>query len=316
MPFVHVQPIDCPGVHVLDPSGPPHPANALESTTINVSEQRRIDRTIARVYSRRRERRSAVGLADGSSKTARTGNKSRWPRASTSHESDRVSHLHGRGDSLHDALTVGRCNQLHEPIERVRIGGMGKLSPRAGTLRNQTAYDRKMKVVVLGVTLSIAAISFVSGCDIPENPETRPESTSVGRAPPAKSAPSTLGSSRDVARHMTKDSGVHRIPSPDDAPKRARTDPFKSQIGNVVDVTAFYSEWMRSNKWTFDARNSTMDPVKGVSKSLGFTTAQIWCKRTSPITTVSILVGSGDATDHGNSVQIYIQNLQHEDSCP
>jgi len=69
-------------------------------------------------------------------------------------------------------------------------------------------------------------------------------------------------------------------------------------------------------RWTFDAKHSTMDPREGVAQSLGFTTSQIWCKPTKPITTVAITIGSGDRIDRGESAQIFITKLDDEESCP
>ncbi len=61
---------------------------------------------------------------------------------------------------------------------------------------------------------------------------------------------------------------------------------------------------------------SVMDPDQGVTKSLGYTTDQVWCRPGPPIITVSILVGSGDKQDHGKQAQIFIINSPGEDSCP
>lgn len=113
---------------------------------------------------------------------------------------------------------------------------------------------------------------------------------------------------------MTRVSDVHGIPKPADG--KEVNGATKTKVGSVTEITAFYREWMTARGWTLDTKNSIMDPNEGVKKSHGFTTIQVWCKRTKPITTVSIITGSGDQTDHGKAAEIFILNLPNEDSCP
>ncbi len=68
--------------------------------------------------------------------------------------------------------------------------------------------------------------------------------------------------------------------------------------------------------WTFEPNYSVMDPDQGVAKSLGYTTQQFWCQPTSPITTLSIIVGSGDNKDQGNHTEIGVLDDPGESSCP
>lgn len=116
---------------------------------------------------------------------------------------------------------------------------------------------------------------------------------------------------------MKKVSRVHKIPWPADAkPIEDFDGAVSTRVGTVQEITAFYNQWMKSHGWTFDAKNSTVDPHEGVKKSLGFSTGTVWCKTTRPITTVSIIVGSGDSSDHGKEAQIMIMSLENEESCP
>ena len=119
---------------------------------------------------------------------------------------------------------------------------------------------------------------------------------------------------KGVGTQMTKISDVHSIPKPADGKEVEGA--IKTKIGSVTEITAFYREWMTAHGWTLDTKNSIMDPNLGVKKGHGFTTIQFWCKRTKPITTVSIITGSGDNTDHGRAADIYIRSLAGEDSCP
>jgi len=116
---------------------------------------------------------------------------------------------------------------------------------------------------------------------------------------------------------MTKDSGVYHIPLPSDATlKPGSSDIYVSHAATVAGFTAFYKGFMLNEHWTFEPKYSTMDPDQGVAKALGYTTLQTWCRQTSPITTVIIIVGSGDKTDRGQYAEINIQSNQLEESCP
>lgn len=118
---------------------------------------------------------------------------------------------------------------------------------------------------------------------------------------------------------MTKDSGVHGIPLPNDcAPIAGSTSGLcLSQIATVSDFTAFYKSYMgQRGGWTFEPTVSVMDPDIGVTKSLGYTTTQFWCQTTSPIITIDILVGSGSSKDQGNHAEIGVLDDPGESSCP
>src|SRR5262249_28541383 len=120
-----------------------------------------------------------------------------------------------------------------------------------------------------------------------------------------------------IASKMTKASSVFKIPLPSDGvPKHGNSSGVITRIGTVSEITAFYDGWMTAHGWTFEPRYSTMNPGEGVSKSLGYTTSQTWCKRTAPITTVSIIVGSGDKVEHGKYAEVFLTNLRDEESCP
>jgi len=119
---------------------------------------------------------------------------------------------------------------------------------------------------------------------------------------------------------MTKTSGVYDVPLPNDAtpkgPSGIDAQMMLTHEAGVVELTAFYKDYMAAHHWTFEPNYSVMDPASGVSKSLGYTTEQIWCRPTDPITTVAIIVGSGDKTDPGKNSGISIQDDPGESSCP
>lgn len=175
-------------------------------------------------------------------------------------------------------------------------------------------------VPCLGFTV---VASFLSA----SNPKTAPAAAvpvaNPKRAPSASvpvAAPTTEGTASDpatpkrIAAQMTKLSNVHGVPQPADGKTSAGM--LVTKVGTVAEITSFYRDWMPAHGWTFDAKNSVLDPNQGVKKSLGFTTVQVWCKRTKPITTVSIIVGSGDSTDRGKFVEMSVVNLADEESCP
>lgn len=118
---------------------------------------------------------------------------------------------------------------------------------------------------------------------------------------------------------MTKDSGVYRVPLPDDCTPvtGSASGLCLSRVAPVADFTAYYKNFMaQRGGWTFEPNYSVMDPDQGVAKSLGYTTQQFWCQPTSPITTLSIIVGSGDNKDQGNHTEIGVLDDPGESSCP
>ncbi len=116
---------------------------------------------------------------------------------------------------------------------------------------------------------------------------------------------------------MTKASDVYAIPLPSDAVPKPDSglDKFLTQSATVIDLTAFYYDYMGQKGWTFEPKYSYLDPNAKLS-SVGYTTDQTWCRPTSPITTVFIIVGSGDKQDHGQRSQIIFVTNHTEDSCP
>ena len=147
---------------------------------------------------------------------------------------------------------------------------------------------------------------------------------SGGRPSPAPAPPTSVPAApaisptlaKGIATRMTKTSKTLSIPLPSDATALKEGGGFKTQIGSVIELTAYYREWMAAHQWTFEPKYSTLDPEQGVAKSLGYTTNQIWCKNTKPITTASIVIGSGSDTNRGKSVEIFISELRNEESCP
>jgi hypothetical protein len=119
---------------------------------------------------------------------------------------------------------------------------------------------------------------------------------------------------------MRKKSTLYDIPLPSDATRKGSSaleaELFVTRLAGIVPLTAFHKDFMGKTSWTFGPDYSTLDPNVGVSKSLGFSTVQTWCRLTSPIITVIILVGSGDDTDHGQYAEINIQSNQNEASRP
>jgi hypothetical protein len=112
---------------------------------------------------------------------------------------------------------------------------------------------------------------------------------------------------------------VYGIPLPSDCTpiSGSVTGLCLTQIGTVSQLTAYYKTFMgQSGGWTFEPAYSVMDPDQGVTKSLGYTTTQFWCRSTSPITTVDILVGSGSSKDQGNHAEIGVLDDPGESSCP
>ncbi len=178
------------------------------------------------------------------------------------------------------------------------------------------SLTKKIKIaslVVLGLLVTLLIIGIVAGppptAKEPSKPDDKPE---VAR----EATPPTPTSFKVIAGRMTRTSPTFQIPWPDDAARQQDARAVITHIGTVSEITAFYKDWMASHGWTFDPKHSTMDPAQGVKVSLGYTTVQIWCKRTSPVTTVSILVGSGDSSDKGKYAEIHVINLPNEDSCP
>lgn len=118
---------------------------------------------------------------------------------------------------------------------------------------------------------------------------------------------------------MTGSSTVYGLPTPSDAvvgDVAGIAPTYTSRLATVAEFTAFYKSYMSAHGWTFEPAYSTLDPRAGVATRLGFTSRQTWCKPTTPITSVSISVGSGDDTDHGKQAQIVLQDLPHEETCP
>lgn len=172
-----------------------------------------------------------------------------------------------------------------------------------------------MSAATTVATLGAIAVLAIcgAGCSDSKNSdekgaETKPHPESTNTEPPEPGA---------LAAAMTKTSPIHDIPLPNDAaPIEDFDGAVSTKAGTVAQLTAFYRGWMAAHGWTFEEDYSTMDPNEGVKKSLGFTTNQIWCKRTSPITTVSIIVGSGDSTDHDKEAEVIVMELPDEESCP
>src|SRR5438105_3842371 len=102
-------------------------------------------------------------------------------------------------------------------------------------------------------------------------------------APKASSTPTAKATAQAqplLSSHMTKGSGVHGIPLPDDcAPISGGGGLCTSQVGTVSAITAFYKSYMgQRGGWTFEPGSSVMDPDVGVTKSMGYTTTQFWCQ--------------------------------------
>jgi hypothetical protein len=129
---------------------------------------------------------------------------------------------------------------------------------------------------------------------------------------------STSSRAQSLSSQMTKPSGVYGIMLPADcAPIASAAGLCLSQIATVKEFTAYYQTFMsKRGGWTFDTSYSVMDPTVGVSKKLGYTTSQVWCQPTSPITTTIILVGSGNDKDQGNRAEISVMDDAGESSCP
>lgn len=132
----------------------------------------------------------------------------------------------------------------------------------------------------------------------------------------AKTASPTPAACSSLACHMTKDSGTYHIPVPDDAsqnPKGA----YVSNLDNVVNFTGFYHDYLQHHNWAYEPNYSWTDPAQGIGKGAGFTTEQIFCVLgSSPITTVAIIIGSGNTQDQGKHAEIYVQDDPGENSCP
>jgi hypothetical protein len=164
----------------------------------------------------------------------------------------------------------------------------------------------KYLCVAVLASVTVAALTAV-GCE-PKKREQEPEDS------PAPAAPIALN---DIAPTMTKKSPLHKIPWPSDAtPVKGSDGMVATKVGTVQEITAFYPKWMEAQKWKFAPAGSVMDPNDGVKGELGYSTVQNWCKPTKPVTAVSIIVGSGDSTDHGKSAQIIIMKLTGKTSCP
>jgi hypothetical protein len=115
---------------------------------------------------------------------------------------------------------------------------------------------------------------------------------------------------------MTKDSRVYGIPLPKDATQKP-SGLYVSNLDTVANFTAFYHDWMPKHGWTYEPKYSWTDPATGVTKGFGYTSSQVFCIiGKSPITTVIILVGSGDKQDHGLHAEISVADSPGESSCP
>lgn len=183
---------------------------------------------------------------------------------------------------------------------------------------------KKLKVgilVVVGLFVAMIVVGMIVGPKPKKDASAPPPATTKAEPQPSASPPPPTTNTKppptgSVASHMTKSSEHYGIPLPDDGEPTGDMKLIASRVGTVSDVTAFYERWMKAHRWTFDRKHSVMDPDRGVSQSLGYTTSQVWCRATTPITTAIIIVGSGDAANHGRYVQISVIDSPNEDSCP
>lgn len=216
------------------------------------------------------------------------------------------------GNGVSDAASA--CPKCGRPFASSVPVSVTAQAPLPVEIRPRTSW---LTMGCAALVLPCMGISIVMAAVNGANPKSAPATTTVTPAAPtrppqgAASVPATL---KSIAGQMTKTSAVHGIPQPADGKESGGM--LVTKVGTVAEVTAFYRDWMNAHGWTFDARNSVLDPTQGLKKSLGFTTTQTWCKRTKPITTVSIIIGSGDSTDRGKLVEMSILNLANEESCP
>ena len=119
---------------------------------------------------------------------------------------------------------------------------------------------------------------------------------------------------------MTKNSGVHDVPLPDDATPTGGPSGavYRTNAASLPELTAWYQDFMGQKGWTFDRKHSTLDPAVAVTKQLGYSTNQVWC-RTEPagnLPGVSIMV-TGHATEpDSKSVEVAVVADDGEESCP
>lgn len=133
---------------------------------------------------------------------------------------------------------------------------------------------------------TVAAIALLTACS---SDESGTDTTSAAIVVPF-SVPSC--DEQATACHLTKDSGVHGVPLPDDAAviEGSDTDFLSSELGSIGSVTRAYTQVMEDNGWEIDEVNSEVDPDRAEERGLGHITNVFFCK-TNPERWVSIIIG-------------------------
>ena len=185
----------------------------------------------------------------------------------------------------------------------------------------RTWWNRKLWKVPVWGWVSVAVLVIGGAASAASKNKAEDAVTSQSTAPSSESAPTAPGAiappadCSGLACQMTRDSGIHGIPLPADAVKDASSASGLqiTSAGTLEEVTAFYHDYLTTHGWTFEPEFSELDPKVAETKSLGHISNGIYCKSTTPITTVAVIVG---IVGSGPKVEIGLVDDAGEASCP